>query len=308
MPEKFQSLETRGHKTSNAWKYLLLFTFMLAAFGTCVLASPGGQRGFFAHWYGASVVALQPDDVADMAGWWDASDASTISLVAGTNRVSEWRDKSGLDRHFTQTDANERPFYDVTQNGLNAMRTAGAEGMHYNTGDQTVWRFLHEGKASIFIAFEVIGPQGSGFGIILDTSALANGTYYIYDNRATLGLTNALRLNAGSSSIQNYSLLQNELVTVDSPQIWSSISDATNATAANRLFIYDENDARINNDNAFTGSFTGNTSRDLSFGQESASGLYDLDMKIFELIIYSNNVTEAERSGLIDYLSTKWGI
>jgi hypothetical protein len=294
---------------SNRWKILAA---ALTIIGTLATAQPqpGGLGGFFQAVYGGSKVSIFPDDVADLAGWWDASDADTISLVAGTNRVSEWRDKSGLDRHFTQTDANERPYYDVVQNGLDAIRTAGAEGMNYNTLDNTVWRFLHEGNASLLIAFEIIGPQPNNeFGLVLDTAGLTQTGFFIfYDNRQTqLGRTNYFRINSGNVSTPNYSFIENNYITQDNPTIVATISDASNATAAERLFVYNADNVRVNPDNTDAGSVTGNTARDLSFGQEAA-GAFDLDIKIFELIIYSNKITETERTGLIDYLATKWGI
>lgn len=283
------------------------------AAATALAQGPGGQRGFFQAWLGKklAVTAFQPDDLSDLAGWWDASDASTISLVAGTNRVSQWRDKSGLDRHFTQSDASERPFYDVTQNGLSGMRTAGAEGMNYDTADQTVWRFLHEGKASVFIVMEIIGPQPNTAGplVVLSSTSLSgiSGMFITYDNRSSLSRSDGIQVRGQSGSINYLWGVQNDVWTVDSPQMIGLVIDATNAAAADRLFAYDENNTRLNPDNTETGTGSGDTARDLSFGQES-SGSFDLEMKIFELIIYSNTVTEAERGDIISYLSTKWGI
>src|SRR5690554_3091684 len=41
--------------------------------------------------------------------WLDGADAATLSYHAGTEKVSEWRDKSGHDRHCGQADANRAP-------------------------------------------------------------------------------------------------------------------------------------------------------------------------------------------------------
>lgn len=43
--------------------------------------------------------------------WLDASDTSTIIITSG--RVSEWRDKSGNNRHFVQSNASNRPVTDT---------------------------------------------------------------------------------------------------------------------------------------------------------------------------------------------------
>ena len=57
--------------------------------------------------------------------WLDAADASTITLTSSA--VSEWRDKSGNARHFTQSDSGSRPTVaSATQNGLNALLYDGS--------------------------------------------------------------------------------------------------------------------------------------------------------------------------------------
>ena len=44
--------------------------------------------------------------------WLDAADASTVTTVSGL--VSQWNDKSGNNRHFTQTTPGNRPTYNLT--------------------------------------------------------------------------------------------------------------------------------------------------------------------------------------------------
>lgn len=52
--------------------------------------------------------------------WLDASDATTIS--ATNNLISEWRDKSGLNRHASNTQAATQPAYALNSlNGLNTI-------------------------------------------------------------------------------------------------------------------------------------------------------------------------------------------
>ena len=59
--------------------------------------------------------------------WLDASDASTISLD-GSSKVSQWSDKSGNARHFTDNSApSERPTYADTRNGLSVVSFNGAQ-------------------------------------------------------------------------------------------------------------------------------------------------------------------------------------
>ncbi len=53
-----------------------------------------------------------PDNITT-ALWLDAADTSTITLVSGA--VSQWSDKSGNNRHATQTTAAKRPAYITAQ-------------------------------------------------------------------------------------------------------------------------------------------------------------------------------------------------
>jgi hypothetical protein len=55
--------------------------------------------------------------------WLDAADASTISLATG---ISEWRDKSGNARHFTQSTPASQPAYN--RNGINGLGSISFDG------------------------------------------------------------------------------------------------------------------------------------------------------------------------------------
>ena len=75
---------------SNHWKLsLLLFPII----GTCVLASPGGQRGFFQAWYGvASAVTADPYELLEPTAYWypsvDLNNTDRILGIASTNTVN----------------------------------------------------------------------------------------------------------------------------------------------------------------------------------------------------------------------------
>lgn len=79
-----------------------------------------------------------PDQLgAALAIWFDADDASTLTIVS--NAVSEWRDKSGNNRHVSQATAGNRPAY-VTNvlDGKPVVRNTSASSPgHYLTGTGT---------------------------------------------------------------------------------------------------------------------------------------------------------------------------
>ena len=70
------------------------------------------------------VSGFNPQQIANITAWWDASDASTITLNATT--VSEWRDKTGNGRHLMQGTALNQPTYAAADLGAKATVRLGA--------------------------------------------------------------------------------------------------------------------------------------------------------------------------------------
>lgn len=67
---------------------------------------------------------VDPRSAAGLALWYDASDASTITLNGTT--VSQWRNKSGVERSVVETSASLQPAY--KRNGLNSLATVTFDG------------------------------------------------------------------------------------------------------------------------------------------------------------------------------------
>lgn len=66
------------------------------------------------------IVLSSPAEISDLVGWWDASDAGTITESGGA--VSQWDDKSGNGLHVSQSTGTKKPTTGVaTQNGLNVI-------------------------------------------------------------------------------------------------------------------------------------------------------------------------------------------
>jgi hypothetical protein len=78
----------------------------------------GSRRGAAAAWTPAALGAA-------LALWLDAADASTITLNGST--VSQWRDKSGNNRHASQATKANQPTY--TPSGLNGKPVITFDGV-----------------------------------------------------------------------------------------------------------------------------------------------------------------------------------
>jgi hypothetical protein len=98
--------------------------------------------------------AFDPLTLSPLA-WWDASDASTVTVASG--RVSAWDDKSGNGWHLSQADSGRRPVHSAAAiNGLDAM--------DWMSGSANPWM---QTSASSFTAeefyFVVRHDGGTGF-------------------------------------------------------------------------------------------------------------------------------------------------
>jgi hypothetical protein len=112
-------------------------------------------------------------------GWYDAADADTITEVA--NSVSQWDDKSGNNKHATQSTGSRQPTYTSVDSSANNL---GSIGSAVNTGQigldtpsitaQNIYAIVYykDGIDSSFDTFETIlcNSSGARFGRIMGQS------------------------------------------------------------------------------------------------------------------------------------------
>lgn len=86
--------------------------------------------------------------------WLDADDVSTITIATG---VSEWRDKSGNGRHFTQATTSKQPTYNATGfngrptlvfDGSNSLLSGGTNTAMTNYASGGSWSVFYAGYAT----------------------------------------------------------------------------------------------------------------------------------------------------------------
>ena len=86
-----------------------------------------------------------PADITTMA-WYDAADASTITLNGAT--VSQWDDKSGNELHLVQPVATSQPLYEPT--GYNGLPTLTFDGVDDFFNNNNVALALGAGDFTMF--------------------------------------------------------------------------------------------------------------------------------------------------------------
>lgn len=76
----------------------------------------------------SSRAAFTPSSLSNMAGWYDPSVSSSVTLSSG--KVSQLNDLSGNARHMVQATSAQQPTYTTSgRNGLNIMTFNGVENM-----------------------------------------------------------------------------------------------------------------------------------------------------------------------------------
>lgn len=225
---------------------------------------------------------------ANLMGWYDASDASTISYSSGTT-VSQWRDKSGRNQHLTGT---------ATMDQSNTLMNAyciNDPNMTYPSDD------LYNSAFTAVIAFYwSAGPvyhsqiYASNFGD-LNFNAGSGATVYSASSGGTASGSLELYIQPTIGAYAtNYNLVSTGVHTT------TQAVGLYNTTAELRL------------DGATVSSTTfGSTGTPISLyarGLQGAQGTYTWTGRVGEMIFYDRKLTSSEMIQLETYLGNKWGL
>ena len=123
--------------------------------------------------------------------WVDASDVTTIT--GSTSTISQWNDKSGNNRHLTQTTAASRPTYKWNAlNGLSVVQFDGSDDYFDGTG---------LGTPGSISAFAVINRHSAvANGVLLASDGTWSGTK-LHLATDSNGLNSKMALNGGGSIV-----------------------------------------------------------------------------------------------------------
>jgi hypothetical protein len=244
---------------------------------------------------------FDPRRIANLAGWWDASDAATVTLNSGN--VSEWRDKSGANRHLSQSTAANQPAYTTAaQNGRNGVTFTGASShfLTYSTG-----MFSYAGGGAVFIACKSVTRANNNYGAFL-----SEGTATLGD---LLGLVSGAFNTAGvrpctdvfaPGGVRPTSTVDGSLPFVFS---WRWTNWQNHKTNGGTVIGVNRADVATEAYGANPDDFTAGTPvyRVGRAGNDTTPGSY-LTGAILEIVAYNRALTAAEQSALRNYLSGKW--
>lgn len=248
--------------------------------------------------------AFSPSNLPNLALWLDASDTATISLSGSA--VTQWNDKSGNSRNFTQSTSTNRPSSGTrTQNSLNIIDFDGTDDRLVSTSTISTWNFLHNGDS--YTAFFALVKDSDSYDDVMGNNANASANI-----GASFSEANNLRLNhvvvrgvSGTAPIDN--ITSNN--TVSGFHYWSVQADPDNGTAANRSVIQYKSGADIKNNTLTAAPSTSNASFDLTIGDSKGNTTnVPFEGAIGEIIIYSAILSSGDLQKVDDYLADKWGV
>jgi hypothetical protein len=224
-----------------------------------------------------------PTDIAGCVGWWDASDAASITQSGGL--VSQWNDKSGLNNHATASGL-ARPT--LTARGLNGRSVMTFDGTH-NVMTVAASANFNSNDVTYFIVFRRLSGT--------------NGTPYskINASNGTFGFAVRCRPDAELWMLQRNASVNAVL-----------IANANTTTAARIYTVTSSTTATGVVDGINAASATGQTASH-SLNQNVLFGAYAAATDSFngfiaEIIHFNVALSTADRARVEAYLAAKWGI
>lgn len=225
------------------------------------------------------------------AFWLDANDLSTISISTG---VSEWRDKSGNNRHVSQSTEARRPTYSET--GFNGRPTvsAVATSKQWISTNTNLSGFSGSGYLWAFSACSM-SSSASWYGRLLSYNQVGRKDYNTSD------LTAFLIREASNNKMQTQrgGALSTANVTPDTNMLVGSVYGNPNN-------IFYVNGTGATPSSYFT-SFNSSPRLTIFWDNDTDFQTY-WDGKCSEMILGDFEISDVDRQKIEGYLAWKWGL
>ena len=239
---------------------------------------------------------------SDLQLWLDASDSSTLfdattggSLVAADGGVARWEDKSGNNRHLTQSDISRRPVRRAT-----IIAGQGAVDFDGINDALALNQSLFSSRTSL-TWFAVVKNDDAG-----------NNNRAAFGERVAFNDANFSLVKLGTNFIAYSRGAANGATSV---QIAESVTFPTSAMLASVVTTASAGTARRNGQIAGTSATTTNN---VAYKQLFLIGNFPADDAdysvvwwdglICELIVYNSALSDTDRAAVESYLMTKWAI
>lgn len=231
--------------------------------------------------------------VAGYTLWLDGEDTSNITQSGGL--VSQWSDKSGNSRHFTQSTGANQPATGTRRlNNRNVLDFDGTNDLMFCPSSENLFNYFHgsTGGTAFFV-----GVRDSGNGMMFGNSTTSTAIGVYTDLSGFMMITNGSSGYPRASAATGISIPTNT-------GFQTAYKFQGNAAMANRV------KASLNG-----GAFLGTASNEATFlpdGQAAsnpmilANGSYD--GAIAEVVFYSGILSDGNITSTVNYLTAKWGL
>lgn len=243
--------------------------------------------------YGRGGIAI-PKQIADLALWLDAADASTITLNGST--VSQWSDKSGNQRHVAQGTAALQPSYQAPGlNGYPVVDFERARGTWLQTDSFPTTSIPAINIISV-VRWQTTGATVTDIQTIVDNNHTGSPLQgFVLQDRPDL-VNKPLTL----AHIPNFVTGARSATTVGNGA-WRIVASRLVNNGDDFLYVDGGTETRGTNGGAFNLTSALRVGGSISWGRP-------FNGEVAEKIITTSDLSTADRQKLEGYLAWKWGL
>lgn len=246
-----------------------------------------------------SLATGEIDPVVMMTGlalWFDAQDTASITKD-GSNRVSQWADKSGLGHHAVQATGADQPLY-VASSALNSKSTI----QFYDDGTLNPLKITDHAdfdftSMSVFAVWRRDSDVHSSQALIGHFTQATNQRGWVHWGRRAAAPAEASFSTSSDGTGTNQTNIDTAAA-IDT----NFVSDAE--WSSGNMYVAVNNGTRASTAKAAVHQATG----DLYIGAINAGTAGQFRGYIGEILFYNRALTAGERTSVLQYLATKWGI
>lgn len=247
-----------------------------------------------------------PQSLANLALWLDSSDIITITKD-GSDKVSQWNDKSGNGNNASQgTGANQPTYIPASINSKSVINFDGSTNVLNIAASSSIANIFSGGGTIItVIRAETMGGGGGGRPLS-KTSSGSDGWLYIGNNLS--GSNYKIQLSHNTSATSGAWITTNASATVNQTCVAYLEYNRDSNSNIPSLFLNNASISQaITTSSTPTGTMPDDNSIVLNVGN-NAGGIRGFDGDIAEVIMYHRILSAGERLLLMRYLSKKWGV
>jgi len=217
--------------------------------------------------------------------WFDATDSSTITLSSGS--LTQWNDKSGNGRNLTAVSGYANATVSSAfQNGLNVFNFSG-NGLYRAAANSAVYPL----DAYIIVALKSLTAQSDVLSIgptdadNFNSLIFSEGTQSRWKNGSSYGVRNVFSTSDETST--GFLLIQ-----------WS---------IANNNYLLRRNGTLLVQSSSFSYSLPGGSIFQVGFRHTDITSA-NFSGYIGEIVVFNNQLGDAQRQQVEGYLAQKWGL